>query len=102
MRQIQMPTPAGRFALCVNCRTEPRHITHHGRSLRETMQADVPTVRHSLECRCGRSTGLSVSLATAEIDWGQRFGQITLALAAPTPFPTTGRRRAASKEAFHG
>lgn len=93
-----MPTPAGRFALCVNCRTEPRHTAHHGRSLRETMQADVPTVRHSLECRCGRSTGLSESLATAETDWGQRFGQIILALTAAIPFPTNGRRRDAIKD----
>jgi len=102
MRQIQVRTPAGRFALCVHCKTEPRHVEHRGRTLRETMQAGIPALRHSLECRCGRSTGLHATLAGAEADWGLRFGQITLALPAPIPFPTTGRRRGAPKESARG
>jgi hypothetical protein len=102
MRQIHVRTPARRFALCLHCKTEPRHVEHHGRTLRETMQKGVPALRHSLECRCGRSTGLHASLQGAEADWGQRFGQIVLDLPAPIPFPSTGRRRAAAKETARG
>lgn len=102
MRQIHLPAPVGHFALCMNCKTEPRHIEHHGRTLRETMQKGVPALRHSLECRCGRATGLHASLAGAETDWGQRFGQIALALPPPILFPSNSRRRAAIKETARG
>jgi hypothetical protein len=102
MRQIQICHPGNRFALCRQGGHEPRHIEHHGRTLRETMQADVPAVRHSLECKCGRSTGLHATLQLAENDWGVLYGQFPMALPAPLPFPTNGRRRAARKEASHG
>jgi hypothetical protein len=102
MRQIQISTAAGRFAQCVNCKTEPRHIEHHGRTLRETMQKGIPALRHSLECRCGRSTGLHATLVGAEADWGQRFGQIALALPAPIPFPSARRGRPATQEKARG
>jgi hypothetical protein len=91
MRQVHIPAPAGRFWTCSKCSTEPRHVEHHGRTLRETMQKNVPATRHSLECRCGRSTGLCGSLEDAESDWGKRYTQMPLALALPAP-AAPGRR----------
>ncbi|MDR6642797.1 MULTISPECIES: hypothetical protein [Luteibacter] len=102
MRQVQITHPAGRFAVCRQGGHAPRHIEHHGRTLRETMQADVPAIRHSLECQCGRSTGLHATLTQAEADWGVLYGQIPMVLPAPIPFPPTARRRAAHKEKARG
>lgn len=87
MRQNQIRHATGTFLLCSECHTEPRHIEHHGRTRRETMQAAVPTCRHSLECRCGRSTGLCLTLEAAEADWGRRYSQIPLDL----PLPVTSK-----------
>jgi hypothetical protein len=98
MRQIQITHQAATFAQCTGCKSEPRHIETHGRTLRETMQKDVPAVRHSLECRCGRSTGLHATLQDATNDWGHLFGQIALALPSPIPFPQSARRRAVRQE----
>lgn len=85
MQQRQIRHVAGTFLVCSECKTEPRHIEHHGRTRRETMQAGIPTCRHSLECRCGRSTGLCASIDAAEADWGKRYSQILLDLPAPAP-----------------
>ena len=100
MREVHIPTPAGRFARCTQCKSEPRHVQHHGRTTRETMVRGVPALRHSLECPCGRSTGRHAALASAEADWGQRFGQLALAL-VPS-IPQSGRRRDAGKEHARG
>jgi len=83
MKQKQITHLPGRFWPCSECRSEPRHIEHHGRTKRETLRSDIPATRHSLECRCGRSTGLCISLEAAESDWGCRFTQMPLALPAP-------------------
>jgi len=88
----------GRFWPCNECHDEPRHIVTTGRTKKETMQFDVPTERHSLECGCGRCTGRHVSLAAAEGEWGQRYGQLPLALPAPV---VTMRRTSRSKGAAH-
>lgn len=102
MRQVQIRHEPGRFALC-QAGHQPRHIEHHGRTLRETMLKDVPAVRHSLECACGRSTGLQNTLQTAETDWGIKHGQIPMVLPAPTPIHAATRRRgAAHKEKSRG
>lgn len=85
MQQRQIRHAAGTFMVCSECKTEPRHVEHQGRTKRETMQVSVPSCRHSLECRCGRSTGLCVSLDAAESDWGRRYSQIPLDLPAPAP-----------------
>ncbi len=103
MRQIQITHATSTFAQCTGCKSEPRHIETHGRTLRETMQKDVPAVRHSLECRCGRSTGLHASLLGAADDWGQRYGQIGLVLPpAPPVARLTNRRRNRIQEHAHG
>lgn len=105
MRQQQIRHPGGRFLVCSECKTEPRHIEHNGRTKRETMLAAVPTCRHSLECRCGRSTGLCLTLEAAEADWGNRYSQIPLDLPAQAPLKS-GRvvrlPRQSRKEARHG
>jgi hypothetical protein len=101
MRQIHIRHPGNRFALCRQGGHEPRHIEHHGRTLRETMQATVPAVRHSLECKCGRSTGLHSTLQQAENDWGVLYGQFPMALPAPTPIHTAARKRRQSQEHGH-
>jgi hypothetical protein len=101
MRQQQIRHPAGTFLVCSECKTEPRHIEHNGRTKRETMQADVSTCRHSLECRCGRSTGLCPTIDAAEADWGKRYSQIPLDLPAPTSRVVRLTRRSA-KERAHG
>ena len=93
MRQQQICHPARTFLVCNECRTEPRHIEHHGRTKRETMQAPVLTLRHSLECRCGRSTGLCASLEAAEADWGKRYSQIPLDLPPAAPAKVVRIRR---------
>lgn len=105
MHQKQIRHAAGEFLLCNECKSEPRHIEHHGRTKRETMRAAVPTCRHSLECRCGRSTGLCVTLDVAEADWGKRYSQIPLDL--PTPASVKAARvvrlpRQARQEVRHG
>ena len=84
MRQKQISHLPGRFWPCTECRSEPRHIEHHGRTKRETLRSDIPAMRHSLECRCGRSTGLCMSLDAAEADWGRRYSQMPLDLQAVT------------------
>lgn len=88
MHQSHKPTPTGTFWQCITCNYEPRHYITKGRSRRETMQFGVPAIRHSLECRCGRSTGLYADLQGAINDWGQRFGQMRLALPPPSSEPT--------------
>lgn len=93
MRQRQVRHPTGRFAVCQLGGHEPRHIEHHGRTLRETMQRTVPAIRHSLECKCGRTTGMHDTLSAAEADWGVLYAQIPMLLPAPLPFPSSGRRR---------
>lgn len=80
MRQKQIAHLSGRFWPCAECRSEPRHIEHHGRTKRETLRNDIPATRHSLECRCSRSTGLCASLDAAEADWGRRYSQMHLDL----------------------
>lgn len=99
--QRQIPHPPGTFALCVACKQEPRHVEARGRYLRETMHASVPAIRHGLECRCTAATGLHGTLSDAIGEWGQRNGQIALALPAPIPFHQARRRRAA-QEKTHG
>ena len=88
MRQSHKSTPAGTFWQCSACNYEPRYYITHRRSRRETMQFEVPAIRHSLECRCGRSTGLYADLQGAINDWGQRFGQMRLALPPPSGEPS--------------
>ena len=83
MHQHHQSTPAGTFWPCSACLSEPRHIITSGRSRRETMKFNIPAKRHSLECRCGRCTGLFADLRGAEADWGQRFAQVPLALPPP-------------------
>lgn len=103
--QIHIPSHAGTFALCTACKAEPRHIETRGRSRTETMQMDIPAVRHSIECSCGSSTGLHGDLDDAVAEWGQRYGQTLLALPAPAPTarPPRSRRPAmARKEVAHG
>jgi hypothetical protein len=93
MFQRHIREVAGRFLRCADCRTEPRHIAHHGRSRRETMRHDVPTVRHSLECGCGRCTGLHETLDLAEDEWGKRFTQMPLILPHPSKAKVVRMRR---------
>ncbi|MGE7139635.1 hypothetical protein ACQKIE_18570 [Luteibacter sp. NPDC031894] len=102
MLQIHIATPAGKFARCTTCRTEPRHVAHHGRTLRETMERDIPALRHSLECRCGRSTGLHASLQGAEADWGVLHAQIPMHLPAATPITKAAARRRPPQERARG
>jgi hypothetical protein len=80
MWQKQISHLPGRFWPCTECQSEPRHIEHHGRTKRETLRSDIPATRHSLECRCGRSTGLCITLDAAEGDWGRRYSQMPLDL----------------------
>jgi hypothetical protein len=102
MRQFQKTHPAVTFAQCTACKSEPRHIETHGRTSRETMQKDVPAIRHSLECRCGRATGLHPTLEAANNDWGQRFGQMSLALPpARASVRTINHRRSRNQEYAH-
>lgn len=104
MMQLHIATTSGRFWPCTECRAEPRLIEHRGRTRRETMQHNIAAVRHSLECRCGRSTGLHDSIERAEADWGKRFTQMHLAL--PMPAPARPRKvvslRRRATEANHG
>jgi hypothetical protein len=99
MRQIHLTNRAGRFAQCIVCHVEPRHYLNLGRTKDETMRFDVPSQRHSLECACGRSTGLHTTLERAEIDWGQRHSQLPLMLPAPV---VAIRARRTRREVRHG
>ena len=83
MFQQHIREPAGRFWPCAECRSEPRHIECRGRTRRETMQLKIPAVRHSLECACGRSTGMHATVEAAEMEWGKRYSQFELNLAVP-------------------
>jgi hypothetical protein len=105
MREIHVRTPAGRFAPCSECHTEPNHYIVQGRTQRETMRFDIPAIRHVLECRCGRSTGHHGSLHSAEADWGKRHSQQLLALPSPAHFAATVvplQRLASQRSAAHG
>jgi hypothetical protein len=86
MREIHVRHAPARFAPCNECKAEPNHYIVQGRTQRETMRFDIPAVRHSLECRCGRSTGHHGSLHSAEADWGTRHSQKLLALPSPAHF----------------
>lgn len=81
--------PAGRFARCRQCGTEPRHVRAHGRTLSEPVQFIAAPVRHSLDCRCGARTTRHDSLAGAEREWGADYAQLTL------PLRPTRRRKVA-------
>ncbi|MGO4703274.1 hypothetical protein [Dyella sp. 2RAB6] len=97
MFQQHIREDAGRFWPCAECHHEPRHIECRGRSRRETMQFKVHAVRHSLECACGRSTGMHATLEAAEAEWGKRYSQFELALVAPAPSRVTRMPRTARK-----
>lgn len=72
--------PAGRFARCRNCNSEPRHIRTSGRSSREPVQFIAAGQRHGLECKCGSRTARHESLAAAETEWGSDHAQLALPL----------------------
>jgi hypothetical protein len=90
MIQCTVSHPAGRFARCRVCGTEPRHIRSHGRSHREPIAFGPIAPRHSLECRCGSSTARHGSLCAAEVEWGADYAQLTL------PLHAARRRKAAA------
>lgn len=72
--------PAGRFARCRQCGTEPRHVSTSGRSSREPCQFIAIGHRHSIECRCGARTTRHDTLAAAESEWGSDYAQLALPL----------------------
>jgi len=74
--------PAGRFARCRNCNSEPKHIRSSGRSSREPVQFIAAGQRHGLECKCGARTARHDTLTAAEAEWGSDFAQLTLPLRA--------------------
>jgi hypothetical protein len=98
MMERHVTTKPGRFSRCPTCGHEPRHIEVHGRTLRETL-TDTPTLRHMLECRCGRVTAKHPTLLEAETEWGPVLSQRPLALPAPV---VPMHRRAGRKEVRHG
>lgn len=101
MIQQHMRMPAGSFSLC-RCGYEPRYYQVRGRSKLETGRgADVPPVRHMLECRCGRATAKHATLLLAEAEWGPVLSKRPLALPAPA-LVVPMRRRSARREAGHG
>jgi hypothetical protein len=104
MIQHHIPTTPGRFSLCQKCGHEPRHIAHTGRSTKDglAMIASAQPARHSLECRCGRTTMKYPSLLAAEQEWGIRHSQMPLALPAPKVTSIRRRQAAVRKEVRHG
>ena len=102
MFQQHIRETAGRFWPCTECHSEPRHIECRGRTRRETMQYLIPALRHSLECVCGRSTGMHAELETAEAEWGRKFTQMPLALPLPSPGRVARIRQKHGKEVGHG
>jgi len=91
MTQRHTPWPAGRFAKCPKCGSQPRHIEHFGRTRAESMDFSIPAHRHALECICGRTTTHCATLAEAEAEWGVVDDQIPLAL--PTNVTKMAGRR---------
>lgn len=75
--------PAGRFARCRHCNSEPKHIRSSGRSSREPVQFIAAGQRHGLECKCGARTARHDTLTAAEAEWGSDFAQLALPLRAP-------------------
>lgn len=74
--------PAGRFARCRHCNSEPKHVCSSGRSSREPVQFIAAGQRHGLECKCGARTARHDTLAAAEAEWGSDFAQRALPLRA--------------------
>ena len=94
MTQHHLPWPAGRFAKCPKCGSEPRHIEHRGRTLAESMDFTIPARRQVLECACGRTTTRCATLAEAEAEWGVVDDQIPLTLPVNVTRIAHGRRKA--------
>lgn len=72
--------PAGRFARCRQCGTEPSHIVSKGRSSKEPVQFIAAAHRHSLECRRGARTVKHATITRAEAEWGSDYAQLALPL----------------------
>lgn len=71
MIEREQKHPAGTFARCTDCRSEPRHVLTLGRSNHEGAVPMGPGgTRHHLECPCGRRTARKVTLEAAVADWG--------------------------------
>lgn len=83
---------SAQVAPCPTCGREPSHIEHFGHGRNELLARNIPTHRHSLECRCGRHTALHAQLADAEAEWGLRQTQIPLALPANVAHIRRGRK----------
>jgi hypothetical protein len=69
MMQRQVTHVAGTFAVCTECRKEPRHYTAHGSARHEDATFSVLAERHQLECVCERRTGWCNTLPEAVRLW---------------------------------
>lgn len=81
MQQRHLPARPGTFAPHAACHREPKHIIASGGSSREpdhVLQGGYGE-RHMLECcPCGARTGWHPTLAEAQREWGERFGQMDM------------------------
>lgn len=72
--------PAGRFARCRACGSEPHHVTAGGATSAEPVAFATIGLRHHLECSCGARTARHATVTAAEAEWGSDFAQLALPL----------------------
>lgn len=80
MIQRVIKHPAGRFARCRTCGSEPHHISASGTTTAEPVAFATIGIRHAMECRCGARTARHDTLAGAELEWGSDYAQLALPL----------------------
>lgn len=82
--------PAGRFARCRKCGSEPHHVSASGSTSATPVAFAVIGGQHHIECRCGARTSRHATLCAAELEWGSDFAQFEL------PLRVRRRRQAAA------